>query len=158
MAKKTIQKNTVKGVKIGIVASRFNDFITKRLLDACLQELSKRGVSQKDITLAWVPGSFEIPVTALKFARKKSIHAVIGLGAVIRGETLHFDLVSQAAAQGMTQVSLLTGKPVIFGVLTTDTVDQAYKRSDPEGDNKGRDAAAAALEMIGVLRKISMST
>lgn len=154
MAKNDVTKNTAKGVKVGIVASRFNDFITKRLLDACLQELSKRGVSQKDITLAWVPGSYEIPVAALKFARKKSIHAVIGLGAVIRGETLHFDLVAQAAAQGLTQVSLLTGKPAIFGVLTTETVDQAYKRSDPKGDNKGRDAAAAALEMIDVLKNI----
>lgn len=154
MAKNDVTKNTAKGVKIGIVASRFNDFITKRLLDACLQELSKRGVSQKDMTIAWVPGSFEIPVTALKFARKKGIHAVIGLGAVIRGETLHFDLVAQAAAQGLTQVSLLTGKPAIFGVLTTETVDQAYKRSDPKGDNKGRDAAAAALEIIDVLKNI----
>ncbi len=154
MAKHTIRKNTTKGVKIGIVASRFNDFITKRLLEACLQELSKRGVSPKDITLAWVPGSYEIPVVALKFAMKKNIQAVIGLGAVIRGETLHFDLVSQAAAQGLTQVSLVTGKPAIFGVLTTDTVDQAYKRSDPKKDNKGRDAADAALEMIDVLKEI----
>ena len=154
MAKINTRKNSKRGIKIGIVASRFNDFITKRLLDACLQGLSGRGVSEKDITLVWVPGAYEIPVTALKLAKKKPIQAVIGLGAVIRGETLHFDLVSQGAAQGMTQVSLLTGKPVIFGVLTTDTVDQAYKRSDLKGDNKGRDAAVAALEMIDVLKEI----
>ncbi len=140
--------------KFGIVASRFNDFITKRLLEGCLKEFKRCGVKEGDLTVVWVPGSFEIPVAALKLAQKKSISAVVCLGAVIRGETLHFDLVARAAAEGILQVSLSTGKPVIFGVLATDTVDQAYKRSDSKGSNKGADAACAAMEMAGVLSKI----
>lgn len=140
--------------KIAIVVSKFNEFITKRLLDGCLKELKRLGARDRDITIAEVPGSLEIPVAALKCARKKSIDAVICLGAVIRGETIHFDLVAHNAARGIAQVSLLTGKPVIFGVLAVDTVNQAYKRSEAKGDNKGRDAAAAAVEMIEVLNKI----
>ncbi len=139
---------------IGIVASKFNDFITRRLLKGCLKELAHRGIPADQVTVVWVPGSFEIPVVALKIAKKKEVHAVICLGAVIRGETFHFDLVARAAADGIAQASLLSGKPVIFGVLATDTVDQAYKRSEEKGNNKGRDAAAAALEMIEVLKKI----
>lgn len=141
-----------KGKKIGVVVSRFNDFVTRRLLEACLKELARRGVNPRGITVVWVPGSFEIPLVALKLAKKKSTDAVICLGAVIRGETLHFDLVAEAAARGIARVSLLCEKPVIFGVLTTDTVEQAYKRSQEKGDNKGRDAAVAALEMIDVLK------
>lgn len=139
---------------IGIVASKFNDFITRRLLKGCLKELARRGIPADKVTVVWVPGSFEIPVAAIKIAKKKEVSAVICLGAVIRGETLHFDLVARAAADGIAQASLLSGKPVIFGVLATDTVDQAYKRSEEKGNNKGRDAAAAALEMIEVLKKI----
>lgn len=140
--------------KIGIVAAKFNDFVTRRLLDGCLKELVKRGVQKKDITVARVPGSLEIPLVALRLAQKKNIQAVICLGAVIRGETLHFDLVARGAAQGIAQAAILSGKPVIFGVLTTDTVEQAYKRSDDRKDNKGRDAAADALEMIDLMRQI----
>jgi len=140
--------------RIGIVVSRFNDFITKRLLKSCLLELERSGVKKSQLTVLWVPGSLEIPVAAQKLAKKKNIDAVIALGAVIRGETLHFELVSYGAVHGITSVSIATEKPVIFGILSTDTVKQAYKRSEPKGDNKGKDAARAALEMINVLKKI----
>ncbi len=143
-----------RGRKISVVVSRFNEFITQRLLQGCLQELARRAVKKSDINITWVPGSFEIPLCALKLAKKKNVDAVIALGAVIRGETLHFELVAENAAYGIMQAALLSGKPVIFGVITTDTVDQAYKRSDPKGSNKGRDAAAAAIEMFNVLSKI----
>ncbi len=139
---------------IGIVASKFNDFITKRLLKGCLEELARRVIPADKVTVAWVPGAFEIPLAALKMAKKREVHTVICLGAVIRGETLHFDLVARVAADGVAQASLLSGKPVIFGILTTDTVDQAYKRSGEKGNNKGRDAAIAALEMADVLASI----
>jgi len=152
--KKIQKKNKEQKLRIAIVVSKFNDFITKPLLEGCLDQLSSCGVPTSDIILSWVPGAYEIPVTALKFARKKNIQAVICLGAVIKGETSHFELVAKGAAEGIMQVSLLTGKPVIFGVLATDTVDQAYKRSQPDGDNKGRDAALAALEMVNLLKSI----
>ncbi len=144
---------TIRKKKYGIIVSRFNEFITQRLLDGCLDELNKNGVKKSAVTIVEVPGSFEIPVTALKLARKKSIDAVICLGAVIKGETLHFELVAQQAARGILQVSLMTGKPVLFGVLATDTVNQAYKRSEVKGDNKGRDMALAAIEMVKVLER-----
>ena len=146
-------KNNGRGKKIVIIASKFNEFITKRLLNGCLDELVLHNVKKNDMTVVWVPGAYEIPVTASEFAKKKNVHAVICLGAVIRGETTHFDLVAQGAAQGIMQVSLMTGKPIIFGVLAVDTVDQAYKRSEEKGDNKGRDAALAVIEMIDVLKQ-----
>jgi len=146
------KKSQVK--KIAIVASKFNEFITQKLLDACLDELKKEGVKKDNISLVWVPGAFEIPLVALKFAKKKSISAVICLGSVIRGETYHYELVARGAAEGIMQVSLSTGKPIVFGVLTTETVNQAYKRSQKKGDNKGRDAAVTALEMIDTIKKI----
>ncbi len=152
---KTLQSHTQgRGKKMAIVVSRFNDFVTKRLLEGCLQELERCGVEEKNITVVWVPGSYEIPLTALTLAKKKNIDAVICLGAVIRGETFHFELIARAAAEGILQASLLSGKPVIFGVLTTDTVAQAYKRSEKKGDNKGRDAAGSALQMIELLSQI----
>lgn len=138
--------------KFGIVVSRFNEFVTLRLLSGCLKEFKKLGVADKNLTIVWVPGAFEIPVAALKLARRKEISAVVCLGAVIRGETLHYDLVAQEAAAGITRVSLDTAKPVIFGVLTTDTIDQANKRSEEKGDNKGCDAARAAVEMANILK------
>lgn len=143
-----------KGKRYGIVVSRFNDFITRRLLDGCLKELKRCGVKEKEITVTWVPGAFEIPLVAMRLAEKKSIDAVICLGAVIRGETLHFDLIARAAARGIAQVALLTKKPAIFGVLTTDTVQQAYKRSEEKGDHKGRDAAQNAVEMVNLLSRL----
>ncbi len=143
-----------KGKKIGIVVAKFNDFVTRRLLDGCLKELLKRGVREADITVARVPGSWEIPLIALRLAKKKNIDAVICLGAVIRGETLHFELVAHGAAQGIAHAALVSGKPVIFGVLATDTIDQANKRSDEKKDSKGRDAAVDALEMIDLTAQI----
>ena len=139
-------------MKIAIVASLFNDFITKRLLKGCLKELKSKGVKESDITVVWVPGAFEIPVAALTIAKKKQIQAVICLGCVIRGETFHFELVAQGAAQGIMHTSLMTGKPIIFGILSTDTVSQANQRSKEKGDNKGKDAAVAALSMMGILK------
>ncbi len=147
-------KLTGKGRKIAIVISKFNEFITKRLLDGCLNELYRLGVRKTDITVVWVPGAFEIPVVALKLARKKNIDAVICLGAVIRGETFHFELVANGVAYGIMRASLKTAKPIIFGVLSTDTVNQAYARSEENGDNKGRDAAGAAIEMISVMSRL----
>lgn len=141
--------------KYAVVVARFNDFITRNLLAACLDELQKRGVRKSNITVVWVPGSFEIPVTAQRLAKKKGIAAVICLGAVIRGETSHFDLVAGNAASGIARAALDSGKPVIFGVITTETVNQAYARSQEKGDNKGRDAAQAAVEMVNALNQIS---
>ena len=151
-------KTDGRGKKISIVVSKFNEFITKRLLAGCLKELARYGVKDKDITIAWVPGSYEIPVTACKLAKKKNVHAVICLGSVIRGETLHYELVARGVADGIMRASLSTGKPVIFGVLATDTVDHAYKRSEEKGDNKGKDAAVSAIEMIDVLKQVSASS
>ena len=142
-------------IHIGIVASGFNDFITKKLLNACLMELRKAGLGDRQITTVWVPGSLEIPVTALKLARRKNINAVICLGAVIRGETYHFEVVANECSRGIMEVSLMTGKPVMMGVLTTDTVAQARARSRDKGDdNKGRDCATAVLAMIALFKKI----
>lgn len=143
-----------KRVRIGIAVSRFNEYITRRLLDGCLDELAKNGVAKTDVTVVWVPGSFELPVAALKLAKRKDVDAVICLGAVIKGETIHFELVAQGAAQGIMQVGLMTAKPVIFGVLAADTVNQAQARAQAKGDNKGRDAAQSALEMIKALKQI----
>ena len=140
--------------KIAVVVSKFNEFITERLLDGCLDEFSRRGINKNNVPVYWVPGSFDIPVVAENLGRKKDIEAVICLGAVIRGETIHFDLVAQEAARGIMQVSLSTGKPIIFGVITTETTAQAYKRSQAKGSNKGRDAVVSALDMIEVFKKI----
>jgi len=141
--------------RIAIVASSFNDFITKGLLDACLMELKRQGLAEKQITTVWVPGSFEIPLVALKLAKRKNIDAVICLGAVIRGETYHFEVVSNECARGIMEASLMSSKPVIMGVLTTDTVAQAQARAGKKGiNNKGRDVAIAALEMIALLKAL----
>jgi 6,7-dimethyl-8-ribityllumazine synthase len=148
--KKKIKRNKA---RIAIVASSFNDFITKRLLSACLMELQRQGLRDDQVTTVWVPGSFEIPLTALKLAKRKNVDAVICLGAVIRGETYHFEVVANEAARGIMDVSLMAGKPVLMGVLTTDTVGQAQARAEEKsGPNKGRDCATAALEMIALLK------
>jgi 6,7-dimethyl-8-ribityllumazine synthase len=139
--------------RIAIVASSFNDFITKALLKACLVELKRQGVGDRQITVVWVPGAFEIPVTALKLARRKNIDGVVCLGAVIRGDTYHFEVVSNECARGIMEASLLAAKPVIMGVLTTDTVAQAQARCGQKANNnKGRDTAQAILEMIALLK------
>ncbi len=141
--------------RIAIVAASFNDFITKRLLNACLMELQRQGLSQKQITTVWVPGSFEIPLTAMTLAQRKDIDAVICLGAVIRGETYHFEVVANECTRGIMQAALLSAKPVIMGVLTTDTVAQAKARAGEKGGhNKGRNAALDALAMVALLKEI----
>lgn len=141
-------------IRLAIVVSKFNDFITKRLLSACLKELKIHNIGGRHITVVWVPGSFEIPVIALRLAKKKNVDAVIGLGAVIRGQTYHFEVVANEAARGIMQAGLLSGKPIIMGILTVNTVAQAYRRSQDKGANKGRDAATAAIEMVRLLKKI----
>ena len=141
-------------IHIAIVASRFNDFISKALLNVCCSELKKQGLKDKQITTVWVPGSFEIPLTALKLAQKKNVDAVICLGAVIRGETYHFEVVANECTRGIMEAGLQSNKPVIMAVLTTNTIVQAQKRAQVKGDNKGRDAAQTALEMIALLRRL----
>ncbi len=140
--------------RFAIVVSRFNDFVTKRLLDGCQKELLRLGIKENQIMVIGVPGAYEIPLAALKAARRKDIDAVICLGAVIRGETVHFDLVAHGAARGIAQVALTTGKPVIFGVLATDTVDQAYKRAG-KSENRGRQAGRDAVQMADLMDRLS---
>jgi len=149
MAKKSQQQK-----RFAIAYSLFNEVITQRLLEGCVDELHRMGVGDSQIQIVSVPGAFELPLACLKLAQKKSIDAVIALGAVIRGETYHFELVADNAARGILHASLETGKPVIFGVLSTETVGQAQERSEEKGDNKGRDAARAAWDMVMVLEKI----
>ena len=135
--------------KFAVVAAKFNGFISEKLLKACLNEFSRHGVCECEIQVVWVPGAFELPLAALKLAQKKNIQAVICLGAVIRGETLHYDLVAREAARGIMDVSLKTGKPVVFEVLAADTVKLCEARAkDGDRDNKGAAAARAALEMV----------
>lgn len=138
------------GLKIGIVVGRFNDFVTKNLLDGALATLESHGVKKEDIDVAWVPGAFEIPLVAQQMANAP-YDAVITLGAVIRGATPHFDYVCNEAAKGVSQASLQSGKPVIFGVITTDTIEQAIERAGTTGGNKGADAAMAAVEMANLM-------
>jgi 6,7-dimethyl-8-ribityllumazine synthase len=142
------------GVRVGIVCGRFNDLITNRLLDGALAGLAVHGVHEADVSVAWVPGAFEIPVAAKAFAETGRHDAVIALGAVIRGDTPHFDYVAGTCASGLQEAQLATGVPIVFGVLTTDDLDQALVRSEPEGDNKGEEAARTAVEMVDVLRQI----
>lgn len=145
------------GLEVAIVASRFNQFITERLLSGAQDGLLSHGVRDEDITLAWVPGSFEIPLVAKRLAHSGRFHAVICLGAVIKGETAHFDLVAGEAARGIAAVALETGVPVIFGVLATYTVQQALERSQGAEGNKGYEAALAALQMANLLRGLERS-
>ncbi|MGH8999778.1 MAG: 6,7-dimethyl-8-ribityllumazine synthase [Acidimicrobiia bacterium] len=142
------------GLRIAVVASRFNETITKALLDGALSTLRRCGVDEAGTTVAWVPGAFEIPLAARRLAASGEFDAVICLGAVIRGATPHFDLVAGQAAAGATRAALDTGVPVIFGVLTTDTIEQAVERSGTKAGNKGADAALAAIEMADLLRQL----
>ncbi len=149
---KKVQKKKISHKKFAIVVSRFNEFITKRLLDGCLEEFLRNGIKKEDVLVVWVAGAWEIPVVSLKLARCKNICSVVCLGAIIRGETSHFDFVAQGACNGIQQVALLTGKPIILGVLTTDTIRQAEERAKIKGNNKGREAALTALETVRTLR------
>jgi 6,7-dimethyl-8-ribityllumazine synthase len=142
------------GMRIAVVCGRFNDLITNRMLEGTLGGLGVHGVKEDDVTVAWVPGAFEIPVAAKQCASSGAFDAVICLGAVIRGDTAHFEYVAGPCAEGIPLAALETGVPIVFGVLTTENLDQALQRSDLDGDNKGEEAARTALEMVDLLRRL----
>lgn len=142
------------GKRFGIVVSRFNEFICSKLLEGALDTLRRHGADDDAITVAWVPGAFDIPLIAKNMAESGNYDAVIALGCVIRGATAHFDYVAGEAAKGIGQASLQTGRPVVFGVLTTDTIEQAIERAGTKSGNKGADAAMAAIEMANLLEKL----
>ena len=139
--------------RFGIVVTRFNEFITSKLLSGCLDTLTRHGVDPDNIDIAWVPGAFEIPLVAQKMVQK-NYDAVICIGAVIRGATPHFDYIAGEVTKGIAQVGLNSGVPVIFGVITTDTIEQAIERAGTKSGNKGSDAAITALEMVNLLSEI----
>ncbi|MDD6269467.1 MAG: 6,7-dimethyl-8-ribityllumazine synthase [Oscillospiraceae bacterium] len=141
-------------MKIAIVASRFNEFITNKLIGGAEDCLLRHGVAENDIVLAWVPGAFEIPMIAKKLAASGKYDAVICLGAVIRGATSHYDYVCAEVSKGIAQASMETGVPVLFGVLTTDTIEQAIERAGTKAGNKGTDCAMGALEMANLLKEV----
>ena len=143
-----------KGLKFAIIVSRFNDFITGKLLEGAVDALVRHGAKEEDIDVIKVPGAFEIPLTAKKVASKGSYNAVICLGTVIRGATPHFDYVAAEVSKGVASVSLETGVPIAFGVLTTDTIEQAVERAGTKSGNKGFDAAMTAIEMAQVFKKL----
>jgi 6,7-dimethyl-8-ribityllumazine synthase len=142
------------GKRFGIVVARFNAFITERLLQGAIDTLSRHGVSHDDITIAWAPGAFEIPIVVKKMAVSGDFDAVLALGCVIRGGTPHFDYVASAAAKGVAQVALDESVPVSFGVLTTDTIEQAIERAGTKAGNKGSDAAMTAIEMANLMGQL----
>ena len=151
---KFIEGNLVaQGIKVGIVVGRFNEFIVSKLLGGALDGLKRHGVEEDNIEVAWVPGAFEIPLVAKKMAKSEKYDAVICLGAVIKGSTTHWDYVCAEASKGIASVSLATEKPVIFGVLTTDTIEQAIERAGTKAGNKGYDAAVTAIEMANLLKQ-----
>ena len=152
---KVIEGNMIsKGKKFGVVASRFNDFVTKELISGCIDTLVRHGVEDKDVAVTWVPGAFEIPLVAQRIAKSKSYDAVICLGTVIRGSTPHFDYIASEVSKGIAKVSLDTGVPVIFGIITADTIEQAVERAGTKDGNKGRDAALSAIEMANLLSQL----
>ncbi|MFC3884328.1 6,7-dimethyl-8-ribityllumazine synthase [Bacillus songklensis] len=141
------------GLRVGIVVGRFNEFITSKLLGGALDALKRHGVEEENVDVAWVPGAFEIPLIAKKLAESKKYDAVITLGTVIRGATPHFDYVCNEVAKGVASQSLQTGVPIIFGVLTTENIEQAVERAGTKAGNKGWEAAAAAIEMANLTRE-----
>jgi 6,7-dimethyl-8-ribityllumazine synthase len=142
------------GLKVGIVVSRFNEFITNKLLDGALDALRRHGVDDESIDIAWTPGAFEIPLVSKKMATSKKYDAIIALGAVIRGDTPHFDYVANEVSKGIAKISVDYDVPVIFGVLTTDTVEQAIMRAGTKSGNKGFEAAVTAIEMANLIKEI----
>lgn len=142
-------------IRVGIVASRFNEFIVSKLLSGCEDGLRRHGVREEDISVAWVPGAFEIPLAAQAMAKSGRYDAVITLGAVIRGATSHYDYVCAEVSKGVASVSLHTGVPVLFGVLTTDTIEQAVERAGTKAGNKGAECAQGAIEMVNLLRSMA---
>lgn len=152
---KVIEGNLMaKGKSFGIVASRFNDFITKELVAGCIDTLVRHGADEKDISVVWTPGAFEIPTVAQKMAQAKRFDAIVCTGTVIRGSTPHFDYIAAEVSKGIAKVSLDTGLPVIFGVITADTIEQAIERCGTKDGNKGKDAAMSAVEMANLLGQI----
>lgn len=147
-------KLIAEGAKFGIVASRFNEFIVSRLLSGALDALRRHGAREEDITAMWVPGAFELPLAAKRMAACGKYDAVICLGAVIRGATSHYDLVCNETAKGIAQVGLQADVPVLFGVVTTDNIEQAVERAGTKAGNKGFDAAVSAIEMVNLLRQV----
>ncbi len=144
-----------RGLKIGIVIARFNEFISQKLLGGAMDALLRHGANEDDIDIAWVPGAFEIPLVAKKMAKSGKYDAVLCLGCVIRGATPHFEYVAAEASKGIAQVALKSEIPISFGVLTTDTIEQAIERAGTKAGNKGWDAAVAAIEMANLLRTLS---
>lgn len=152
-----IEGNVVaNGLKVGIVAARFNEFIVSKLVGGALDGLKRHGVEEEDIELAWVPGAYEIPLVAQRMAMSNKYDAVICLGAVIKGSTPHFDYVCAEVSKGVASVSLESKKPVIFGVLTTDSIEQAIERAGTKAGNKGYDAAVTAIEMSNLLSEFNL--
>ncbi|NTW06529.1 MAG: 6,7-dimethyl-8-ribityllumazine synthase [Syntrophaceae bacterium] len=152
---KLIEGNIVaKGMKFGIVSSRFNDFICGRLIEGAIDALTRAGADEKDIVICKVPGAFELPLAAKKMAKSNRFDAIICLGAVIRGATPHFEYISAEVSKGIASVGLETEIPVVFGVLTTDNIEQAIERAGTKSGNKGADAAMSAIEMVDLLKKI----
>lgn len=141
-----------KGLKFGIIVGRFNEFISSKLLGGAIDGLVRHGVSESDIEITWVPGAFEIPLTAKKMTESGKFNAIICLGTVIRGSTPHFDFVASEMSKGIAKISLDSGLPVIFGVLTTDSIEQAIERAGTKSGNKGYDAAVTAIEMANLLK------
>ena len=141
-------------MKVGIVCARFNEFIVSKLLSGCLDTLLRHGIQEHDIGIAWVPGAFEIPLIAAKMAKSGKYDAVIALGAVIRGSTSHYDYVCSEVSKGIAQVALNSEIPVMFGVLTTDTIEQAIERAGTNAGNKGADCALSAIEMVDLIRSL----
>ena len=152
---RTIEGNLVsKNIRVGIVAARFNEFITSKLLGGAMDGLLRHDVRDDDIDVAWVPGAFEIPLIASKMAKSGKYDAVICLGAVIRGATSHYDYVCNEVSKGIATVSLESGIPVLFGVLTTENIEQAIERAGTKAGNKGYDCAVSAIEMVNLIREI----
>ncbi|HRU04409.1 MAG TPA: 6,7-dimethyl-8-ribityllumazine synthase [Candidatus Brocadiia bacterium] len=143
-----------KGKRFGVVASRFNEFITSKLLGGALDAFERHGVAASDIDVAWVPGAFEIPLVAMRMAASGRYDAVVCLGCVIRGQTPHFDYVAAEVSKGVAQAGLQTGRPVLFGVITADTLEQAIERAGTKAGNKGADAATGAIEMANLLDQL----
>lgn len=147
-------KVVAEGMKVGIVASRFNSFIVQKLLDGAVDGLVRHGVTEEDITAAWVPGAFELPIVAKQMAESGKYDAVICVGAVIRGSTSHYELVCNEVAKGIAQVSMQTGVPVLFGVITTENIEQAIERAGSKAGNKGYDCALSAIEMVNLMAQV----
>ena len=141
-------------IRVGVVCARFNDFIVSRLLAGCEDTLLRHGVREEDIAVAWVPGAFEIPLIASKMAKSGKYDAVIALGAVIRGSTSHYDYVCSEVSKGVAQVALNSDIPVMFGVLTTDTIEQAVERAGTKAGNKGSECAQGAIERVNLIREL----